>query len=1129
MKYMYLLLTIVTLHTTASTYAQQTTLSLNMKQSTLKNVLKEIESITEFSFFYNDNDMDMDMLVDINAQNEKIENILNRMLPNNKYVIENKKIILFPEEKVNAVANNPQKSQQSHVVKGTVVDNFGEPLPGVNISVQGTTQGVITDFDGKYEISVPSNATLLFSYIGYNRQSILVNGKNVIDVTMKEDTQLIEEVVVVGFAKQKKANLTGSVSSIKTEEILGDRPITTTGAILQGTVPGLQATVSSGAPGSGYSFNIRGTTSINGGSPLIVVDNVPFTGAIELINPEDIESITVLKDGGAAAIYGARSGFGVILITTKGAEKDQKFQLSYNNNFTFTQPFNLPKKASPIQAMQAFKDMGLTSVYTGHSVDEWMGYLLEKADDPTLYPEGYVINEQGTRYSLTESDIIKDFFGTGFEQKHNVSASGGGKQLSYRLSFGYSDQDGVMASNKDRFKRYNLRSFVSAKFTDWLTGQVDMSYIKAENKMPSLADYNWTVSYPSYVEMVDLDINGELIPAGSPANLTKLGGTNVNDRSTNRIIGKLIATPVKGLTLNAEYTYDDIRRIQTNYSKSIRVTNPPKYEAEVRGGEYSTLSKTHYKTNRMTWNLYGSYNKSFGKHNLTGLLGFNQEEYDYEATTAVGKDFINDEMPSFGLAQEWSPVSDAYSQYTLRGYFGRLTYDYDSRYLVEFNGRHDGSSKFPKNHRWGFFPSISLGWRIMQESFMESLIDYIPEFKIRASYSTTGNQSIDPYKFNPGMSSEKAVWIVDGKRPTTLGMPALVSDNFTWETVETYNLGLDISLLRNRFQANFDVYRRNTKDMLTKAMELPAVVGADAPKQNVADLSTTGFELEFKWNDKIGKVNYYLGFNLYNYSAKITRFDNETGIFAQNGGSTYRKGMKLGEIWGYTFDRFYQESDFDEKGILLPGIPYVKDTPTPNPGDILYVNYNDDNIISTGSLTIDDPGDLKVIGNSSLKYQYGIQGGASWNNFSFSFIMQGVGKRDVWLANELTQAFQYEFGTLYKHQLNYWTPENTNPKYPRLYSNGSKNGNFQANYKISDKFLANGAYLHVKNISLGYTIPKDIVKRVGFENIRLYGTIENPFIFNHLPKGMDPTLSNQGGGMGYPLMRAYSMGFSLTL
>lgn len=1128
MRCVLFLLTVFVIQTTANTYAQEIRLDLNLKQSTLKNVLKEIEAKTEFSFFYNDNEMDMDRLVDIQAKNENLETVLKKLLPEYGYVIEKKKIILIPA--IPANEDMPRRNQQTHTVKGTVVDNYGEPLPGANVSIQGGASGVITDIDGNYQITVAPTEILVFSYIGYKPQQVPVEGKTQLDIVLQEDTKLVDEVVVVGYAKQKKANLTGSVSSLKVGEILGDRPVTTMGNILQGTIPGLQATTTNGQPGGGFEFNIRGETSINGGSPLIVVDNVPYAGAIELLNPDDIESITVLKDGGAAAIYGAQSTFGVILITTKGAALNQKFQINYRNNFTFTTPWALPDKATPRQTIQAYKDMGLQSIYTGHGVDEWLGYLDEYASNPSKYPLGYVINEQGTRYSLTESDILGDFFNTGFEHKHDFTASGGNKNLSYRISLGYSNQDGVMSSDKDRFERYNFRSFANAKFTDWLTGQVDVSYIKSENTMPNKVDYLWAVAYPSYAEMIDLDINGEILPAGSPANLAKLGGTNVNARSKNRITGKLIANPAKGLNINAEYTYDDLRRTQTDFDKKVRVTMPLKYEAETRG-QYSTLSKTYYQTKLTVWNIYGSYNKKIAKHNLTGLFGFNQNTYYYEENKNVGKDFISDEIPAFSLAKEWDPITDSYTEYNTRGYFGRINYDYADRYLLELNGRYDGSSKFPKGHRWGFFPSVSVAWRLMQEPFMEPLTELIPEFKIRASYSTIGNQNVDPYQFNPNMEGSKAVWIIDGNRPNTLKTPGLVSDNFTWETVESYNVGLDISLLRNRFQANLDFYQRNTRDMLADAIELPSVVGATAPKQNVADLSSKGVELEFKWNDQIGKVRYHIGFNLYNYSSEITKFDNESGLYyEQNSAQTekrYRKGMKIGEIWGYNFDRFYQESDF-ENGKLKEGIPYVRGI-NPNPGDVLFVDHDGDGIITPGSSTAEDSGDQRIIGNSSLKWQYGISGGFSWKDLAFSFILQGVGKQDLWLSNYLTQPFQYEFGTIYRHQLNYWTPVNTNSEFPRLYTLGNRDGNYAANFMRSDHYLLSGAYLRVKNLTLSYTLSNAWIRNIGIENFRIYGMVENPFTFNHLPKGLDPTISGEATGLGYPIMRAYSVGFSFSL
>ena len=428
------------------------------------------------------------------------------------------------------------------------------------------------------------------------------------------------------------------------------------------------------------------------------------------------------------------------------------------------------------------------------------------------------------------------------------------------------------------------------------------------------------------------------------------------------------------------------------------------------------------------------------------------------------------------------------------GFFGRLNYDFANRYLLELNGRYDASSKFPSGSRWGFFPSLSVGWRVMEESFMEPLRDYIPEFKIRGSIGTVGNQNIDPYQFVPSMESEKSKWLDNNTQPITLKQPGLVSGNFTWETVRTLNLGFDISALKNRLSANFDLFRRDTKDMLTSGSQLPATLGATAPLQNVADLKSTGFELELAWRDQIGKVHYNIGFNLYDYKAYITKFKNNVaGVIRTSDNKTYVEGQQLGEIWGYVTDRLYTVDDFVEgtldanlkNGTLKDGIPHVEGV-KPNPGDMMYKDLDGNGIINSGNETIYDPGDRKIIGNNSLRFQYGINGGLSWNNFSFSFLLQGVGKCDKWLTNDLIFPYYYEFGTIYEHQLDYWTSENTGAFFPRLYETGMRNTNYAANVRAQTKYLTNGAYLRVKNLTLGYTIPQSVISKIGINNLRVY-------------------------------------------
>ena len=536
-------------------------------------------------------------------------------------------------------------------------------------------------------------------------------------------------------------------------------------------------------------------------------------------------------------------------------------------------------------------------------------------------------------------------------------------------------------------------------------------------------------------------------------------------------------------------------------------------------------------------NIYGSYAKSLAKNNFTLLLGYNQESYHYDYLKAETSNMINDDMPSISQSTGVQKAYDGFSEYAVMGFFGRLNYDFDNRYLVELNGRYDASSKFPSGSRWGFFPSLSVGWRVMEESFMEPLRDYIPEFKIRGSIGTVGNQNIDPYQFVPSMESVKSTWLDNNNQPITLKQPGLVSGNFTWETVRTLNIGFDLSALKNRLSANFDLFRRDTKDMLTSGSQLPATLGANAPLQNVADLKSTGFELELAWRDQIGKVHYNIGFNLYDYKAYITKFKNNVaGVIRTSDNKTYVEGQRLGEIWGYVTDRLYTVDDFVEgsldanlkNGTLKDGIPHVEGV-KPNPGDMMYKDLDGNGIINAGNETIYDPGDRKIIGNNSLRFQYGINGGLSWNNFSFSFLLQGVGKCDKWLTNDLIFPYYYEFGTIYKHQLDYWTSENTGAFFPRLYETGMRNTNYAANVRAQTKYLTNGAYLRVKNLTLGYTIPQNIISKIGINNLRVYVSAENPFTFDHMPKGLDPAVDSKANGLGYPFMSSYAFGFSISL
>ena len=1083
-----------------------------VKQTSVSDAFEQLSKITGFNFFYDESVLKGLKNVSVQIKEGTIDTILHEL--SRQTGLSFKKINnTISVSRGQANTSFPAVEQKVKKVTGTIRDNHGEPIIGANVFVKGTTSGTVTDMDGNFSLEVPEQGTLVVSYIGYlTKEMPIGKGQQNVEVALIEDTQALDEVVVVGFAKQKKANLTGSVSSVKMDEVMGDRPVPTTGALLQGAVPGLQVTSGSGEPGGGLDFNIRGTTSINGGEPLILVDNVPFQGTLNLINPNDIESVTVLKDAASASIYGARSAFGVVLITTKGAQKEQKVQMTYSNNFSFSRPSNLPVKATPLQTVQAYSDMGYITYYSGQSVDTWLDLLHNYQANPSAYPEGYA-EDGGMRYQLAQTDIMNDFLSeTGFQQKHDFSISGGSERSSYRVSLGYTGSDGVMTTDMDSYKRYNAKGFISSKITNWLTGQLDLSYYKSDKGLPSGANYSKAVWAPSYNPEGLININGEDLYSGTAGNLTRLGGQNTIGISDTRVFAKLIATPIKDMILNAEFTYDNLYNTETNYSKRIRFANADKFSEEYTS-DYSTYKRQRAVKNYTALNIYGSYAKSLAKNNFTLLLGYNQESYHYDYLKAETSNMINDDMPSISQSTGVQKAYDGFSEYAVMGFFGRLNYDFDNRYLVELNGRYDASSKFPSGSRWGFFPSLSVGWRVMEESFMEPLRDYIPEFKIRGSIGTVGNQNIDPYQFVPSMESVKSTWLDNNNQPITLKQPGLVSGNFTWETVRTLNIGFDLSALKNRLSANFDLFRRDTKDMLTSGSQLPATLGANAPLQNVADLKSTGFELELAWRDQIGKVHYNIGFNLSDYQSEVTKFDN-----IERSLSNSYVGQKQGEIWGYETAGLFQSPEeiagAPTQDKVSGGIQLI-------PGDIRFADLDGNKVIDWGDNTVDNPGDKKIIGNSTPRFHYGINLGADWKGVDFSVFFQGVAKRDIMMPGlPFRNGYSSEWNVPSGYNTDYWSKDNTGALFPvPRFNGGSAIGQNQTRY------LLNAAYCRLKSLSIGYTLPKEFTSKFSIEKLRVYFTGENLFTISNTPEGFDPELDDP---YKYPMQRACSFGLNLT-
>ncbi|HLW10378.1 MAG TPA: SusC/RagA family TonB-linked outer membrane protein, partial [Fermentimonas sp.] len=897
-------------------------------------------------------------------------------------------------------------------------------------------------------------------------------------------------------------------------------------------------------------INIRGQLSINGGEPLILIDNVP--GNLNMLNPEDIESISVLKDAASSAIYGARAANGVVLVTTKRPKSGTDFKLNYNNNFGFSTSINRPEQAPLSNYFQAYLDAGFSNTFWANSQDvqKWAQYVDEYKTNPSKFNtigDGIFIDTDGIPYYLNEKDIFSNVLTTGFYNTHNLSASGGTEKVRYRMSGGYSSEDGPLITDKDYYRRLNVSSYISADMTDWFTQELDIRYAQSKQSMPQgrgndiytlrLSNY-----YPEGMMPASLTLSGEEVPLFTPKNLVLYGNTTNTIRHNPRIFSKSIIKPVKDLELVLEYTFDRDDFNYSYYSDKWKHTTIQLAVSESPANDVYTRQR--YYTDYSAINSYATYSKSISNHNLKVMGGFSQESSFYEMINNQVRDQVSSTIPSLGNATGEKILNENYSEYTIRGGFFRLNYNYLNKYLLEVNGRYDGSSKFPKSNRFGFFPSLSAGWQIAEEGFMEPTRNWLDQLKLRFSWGSIGNQAISPYQYTPamGINSSNGVWLINGEKVVTIQSPGLVSSTFTWENVETSDIGLDVSVLNNRLTGTFDWYQRDTKGMITKAgaIELPSVVGTEAPAQNGADMRTNGWEVALSWRDRVGNLGYHIGFNLYDHQSKITKYANETGLL-----SDFYEGAYLNNIWGYVSDGYYSIEDFEDTNTwkLKEGVTSIQGYNV-RPGDEKFKNLNDDdnstNQIDAGNNTLDNPGDRKIIGNSTPRFQFGSNLGLDYKGIGLSVLLQGVAKREVWISGQSLFPFAGSgssdavFQPIYYNQTNYWkpisedpndpnymVPEDPNADYYRLYGQVQ---NVASNTRTSDKFLQDASYLRVKNITLSYIFPKTLTHSIGVSDLKLFLGVENLATYTKLPKGIDPERLN----WNYPFYRTVSFGANIT-
>ena len=1028
--------------------------------------------------------------------------------------------------------------QNSRTVSGIVKDASGETIIGANVSVKGTTTGTITDIDGKFSLNVPAGSTLKISYIGYQDFETVITTQSTLDVVLKVDSKTLDEVVVVGFGSQKKVNVTGAVSMVGSE-VIESRPVQNVSQALQGVVPGLNFSVntSGGALDNSLNVNIRGAGTIGDGSnssPLVLIDGVE--GNMNAINPQDIESISVLKDAASASIYGARAAFGVILINTKSG-KSGRTNVNYSGNVRFTDALAVPDMLDSYKFAQYFneaaKNSGQGAVFSETQMQRILAYQKGEITD------GATINKNNNRWeNYTGANANTDWFKEMYKDwvpshEHNLSVSGGNEKVTYLVSGNFLDQNGLIAHGKDKFNRYTLNGKINATLSDHVKLNYSSKWIREDYKRPSymtgLFFHNiarrWPVN-PVY------DPNGYYMEGNEVIQMED-GGIQKNQKDYSYQQLQLVIEPIKDWKIYAEGNLNTI----TNFQHWEVL---PVYAHDVNGDQYAfswdgravgstTVNEYGYKENFMTTNIYSDYFKQFDNgHFIKVMGGFNAEVMKTRSLSAQGDGLITPSVPTVNTTTTNPSVGGGYAHWSTAGFFGRLNYNYKERYLVEANVRYDGTSRFVGDERWGVFPSFSLGWNIAREDFFADYTDKISTLKLRGSWGQLGNMNTKlwyPFYQSMSVGTNNGYWLVDGEKTNTAYAPGIVSSLMTWETIESWNLGLDWGAFNNRLTGTFDYFKRSTKDMVGPAPELSSVLGTGVPKINNSDMESYGFELEVSWRDRIGDLSYGVKAVVSDAQQKVTRYPNKS-----NSLSTWYSGRMNGDIWGYTTLGIAKTQE--EMDAHLAKVNQSRLGNQWGAGDIMYADLNGDGEISNGANTLADHGDISIIGNNTPRYNYGITLDAAYKGFDFSVFFQGIGKRDYWVSGAYfwgaTGGMWQSAG--FTEHWDFFRGEdnplgaNLNAYYPRpLFTSGK-------NMQTQSRYLQDASYLRMKNIQLGYTLPKSITSKAGMQSVRVYVSGDNLATISSMSKIFDPETIGGAWGDGklYPLSKTISVGLNVN-
>ncbi|MDX9798673.1 MAG: SusC/RagA family TonB-linked outer membrane protein [Bacteroidales bacterium] len=1147
----------------------QTKVTLHFEKATIQQVLKTLEDQTGHVFLYKDEIFDAAKKYSVDFTEEPFEEVLKSVCGTagvDYEVRSNRQIILTEKVRERERGTVTTITLQQRTVTGVVTDSRGEPLPGVTIIIPGTTTGTVTNADGNFTLAVPpSTQTLQFSFVGMRTQEIPIEGRTTFTVVMEEETIGIEEVVAIGYGVQKKVNLTGAVEQV-TSDVFENRPITNATQGLVGVIPNLNIQMSDGKPTNSPSYNIRGTTSIGqGGSALVLIDGVE--GDPRMLNPNDIESVSVLKDAASSAIYGARAVFGVVLITTKSASKGRT-SFNYTTNLSSKRPTTVPDNIvdsypwakSFSDQWSSWRDTGETPTAVNKTMSFSPAYLAEikrRWEDPSL-PRIEINPNTGAYEYYYSTDWYKELYKESFfAQDHNLTISGGSDVASFYLSGRYNGEDGLFRYNTDDYTMYNLRAKGDIQVFKWLQVDNNVEYssmgyhqpinvgegsniwrnIADEgNPLAPLTNPDGTLSFPSAYTVGDRYIGKN--------------GADLNQKIFQNKIALKSEFFDKTLTVRADFTYQN-----KEYSHQRKRVPVPysRYEGVIgyTGVNTNDLQEQRSTTEYIPFNIYANYIKSFNEiHNFDFLVGYNYEQSVYKNVTATRNGVVYEDASDINLALgDNITVAGGYNKWRVAGTFFRINYNYNERYLLEVNGRYDGSSKFPGDQQWAFFPSISAGWRISQEPFWTIDQDAISNLKLRVSYGSLGNGAIAPYTFVENFGISQSGRILGGIRPQRTAQPNVIPKGLTWETATVGNLGLDITALSNKLNFSGDIYRRWTKDMYTVGPSVPAIFGTGVPKGNYASMETTGWEISVNWNDRFNLAD-----KPFNYNARITLSDYKSIITdyynPEKNLTDYYIGQTLGEIWGYQVEGLFKSQEEINNSPSQSNI-LAHSTRVNHVGDLKFKNLDGDNIIYHGLNRVDNSGDKTIIGNNQPRYIYGFNLGGNWNSFFLTAFFQGVGKQQWYPSNESPFWGQYNrpYNDFPRWQENRrFLPElqNFDAYLPLASGYAAQNANGQLRLP-NDRYLQNVAYIRLRTLNFGYSLPKSFSSKIHASDLKIYFSAENLWTWSplyKLTKDLDVTsiwragtqltglnsddTRGDGDGFKYPALKALTLGLSIS-